>query len=77
MPWLDRFGAAGGRAIKSGDVRMRERPHEMLALYQHGFVVIFFERGTGGWDFFHKSALLWRSYTSQTRGSRLPSGGKP
>ena len=30
----------------------------MLASYQHGFVVIFFDRSTGGWDFFHKSALL-------------------
>jgi hypothetical protein len=70
VPWLDRFGAAGGRAIKSGDVRMRERPHEILALYQHGFVVIFFERGTGGWDFFHKSALLlhwWKQVVAKIR----------
>jgi hypothetical protein len=70
VPWIDRFAAAGGYAIISGDVRMRDRPHEMLALYSHGFVVIFFERSTGGWNFFHKSSLLlhwWEEVVQKIR----------
>ena len=58
VPWLDRFAAAGGRAIISGDVKMRHNPHEKLALYQHGFVVVFFEKQWAQWDFFQKSALM-------------------
>ena len=41
VPWIDRFAASGCRAIISGDVNMRHRTHEKLALYHHGFVVIF------------------------------------
>jgi hypothetical protein len=55
---LDRFVAVGGHAIISGDVRMRERLHEMLALHQHEFLVLFYDRKTGGWNFFYKSAIL-------------------
>lgn len=57
-PWLDRFAAAGGRAVISGDVKMRVRHHEKLALYQNGFVTIFFQRKWNQWNFFRKSALL-------------------
>jgi len=62
VPWLDRFAAAQGHAVISGDVKMRRRPHEKLALYQHGFVVIFFEHQWSEWNFFKKSALMlwWR-----------------
>jgi hypothetical protein len=58
VPWIDRFAAAGGRAIISGDTKMRRRTHERLALYQHGFVVIFFEAQWGSWNFFRKTALM-------------------
>jgi hypothetical protein len=59
VSWIDRFASAGGRAIISGDVKMRrERKHEMLALYQHGFVVISFEPQWGQWNFFHKTAIM-------------------
>jgi len=58
VPWLDRFGAAGGHAVISGDTKMRHRVHERLALYQHGFVVIFFEPQWGSWTFFRKTALM-------------------
>ncbi len=42
----------------SGDVNMLDVPHERLALQQHGFVTVFFERRWNGWDFYQKSALL-------------------
>jgi hypothetical protein len=58
VPWLDRFSEAGGHAVISGDTKMRERVHERLALYQHGFVVIFFEAQWGTWNFFRKTALM-------------------
>jgi len=58
VPWLDRFAQEVGRAVISGDVKMRRRPHEMLAMYQHGFVVVFFEAQWGRWDFFRKSSLI-------------------
>ena len=58
IPWLDRFAEAGGHAIISGDIKMRLRAHERLALYQHGFVVIFFEPQWGAWNFFRKTALM-------------------
>ena len=31
VPWLDNFAAAGGRAIISGHVNMRRKPHERSA----------------------------------------------
>lgn len=58
VPWLDRFAASGGRAVISGDVQMRTKHHEKLALYQNGFVTIFFERQCGQWNFYHRSALM-------------------
>ena len=58
VPWLDRFAAAGGRAVISGDVKMRIRSHERLCLYQHGFVTIFFENQWNDWKFLRKTALL-------------------
>lgn len=70
VPWVDRFAAAGGRAIISGDVKMRGKVHERLALYQHGFVVIFFERQWGEWNFFHKSGLImhwWEEIVQKIR----------
>ncbi len=70
VPWLDRFAAAGGRAIISGDVKMRSKPHEKLALHQHGFVVIFFEPQWAQWGFFHKTGLMlhwWGEIISKIR----------
>lgn len=58
VPWIDRFAADGGMAIISGDVMMRERTHEQLALRSHGFVVIFFERKWANWGFYKKSSLM-------------------
>jgi hypothetical protein len=58
VPWLDKFAAAGGHAIISGDVKMRERVHERLALYHHGFVVIFFSAAWGQWSFCRKCGLM-------------------
>ena len=70
VPWLDRFAKAGGYAVISGDKRMRQKPHERLALYDHGFVVIFFEASWADWDFFRKSSLFlhwWEEVTSKIR----------
>ena len=58
VPWLDRFAAEGDHAIISGDVKMRTKHHEKLALYENGFVTIFFERKWNDWNFFRKSALM-------------------
>lgn len=68
VPWLDRFARAGGKAVISGDVGMRRKPHERLALYDHGFVVIFFEKQWAGLTFFRKSSLLlhwWEEITTK------------
>lgn len=58
VPWLDRFAAAGGHAIISGDVQMGKKPHEKLALYNHGFVVIFFELAWSRFSSLRRSALM-------------------
>ena len=58
VPWLTRFAKDDGKGIISGDVSMRRLPHERLALYQHNFVVIFFESQWGTWDFCRKAGLL-------------------
>lgn len=58
VPWLDRFAAAGGRAIISGDVKIREKPHERIVLYEHGFVTIFFERKWSTWSSVKRTAIL-------------------
>lgn len=70
VPWLDRFAAAGGHAVVSGDVKMRSRPHEKLALYNHGFVVVFFEPQWAQWSGLRKSALMlhwWDEITTKIR----------
>jgi hypothetical protein len=70
VPWLDRFAAAGGHAVISGDVKMRRKTHEKLALYNHGFVVIFFEPQWAGWNSFRKSALMlhwWEEITNKIK----------
>jgi hypothetical protein len=70
VPWLDRFAGDNGCAVISGDSRMRKKPHEMLALYQHGFVVIFFARQCAQWNFYHKSALMlhwWEQIIAKIR----------
>jgi len=70
VPWLDRFAKAGGRAVISGDVQMSRKPHERLALYDHGFVVIFFEPQWAGLTFFRKSSLLlhwWEDITTKLK----------
>lgn len=70
VPWLDRFARAGGHAVISGDVKMRQRVHERLALYENGFVVIFFDQKWGQWDYFHKSALMlhwWKEIYNKIR----------
>lgn len=70
VPWLDRFAAAGGRAVISGDVKMRHRPHEKLALHGHGFVVIFFEEQWGKWTSLQRTALMlhwWKEIATKIR----------
>ncbi|MEX6633481.1 PIN-like domain-containing protein [Hyphococcus lacteus] len=57
-PWLQRFADDGGKVVISGDVNMRHRPHERLALIEHGFIVIFFEAQWSEWKFWRKCALL-------------------
>jgi len=57
-PWLKRFADDGGKVVISGDVNMRYRPHERLALIEHGFIVIFFERQWSNWKFWRKCAFL-------------------
>lgn len=58
VPWIEKFAAAGGRVIISGNTKMRQVPHERLALVEAGMIVIFFENRWNGWDFFRKCALL-------------------
>jgi hypothetical protein len=58
VPWLDRFAAVGGHGIVSGDAKMRSRPHEKLALCDHGFVVVFFEEKWSDWSSLRRSALM-------------------
>lgn len=58
VPWIHRFAKDAGKAVISGDVRMRSDPHERLALRQSGVVAIFFEASWAEWNFFRKSALL-------------------
>jgi hypothetical protein len=58
VPWLKRFAEDGGKVVISGDVRMKNRPHERLALIEHGFIVIFFEAQWSDWKFWRKCALL-------------------
>jgi hypothetical protein len=58
VPWVTRFAADDGRVIISGDVRMMDVPHELLALKQLGLVTIFFEAQWNGWKFFPKSSLV-------------------
>lgn len=58
VPWLERFAADGGRVVVSGDRAMLDRPHELLALRQGGFIVVIFEANWSRWDFFRKSSLL-------------------
>lgn len=60
VPWLEKFAKDGGKYVLSGDVEMRFKPHECLALQSQGFVTIFFERSWAQWEFFSKSALLMR-----------------
>lgn len=72
VPWLDKFAADGGRAIITGDVRMRQKPHELLTLTTHGFVVIFFEKSWGGWDFYKKTSLIvhwWEVICQKLKGA--------
>lgn len=58
VPWLDSFAAKGGRAIISGDGKMRQRPHELQTLLHHEFIVIFFEPSWNNWDFYKKVSLM-------------------
>ena len=58
VPWIKRFAAADGRVIISGNTKMKQQPHERLALVQEGMVTIFFESQWSEWPFFRKCALL-------------------
>lgn len=73
VPWLKRFADDGGKVVISGDVRMKTRPHERLALIEHGFIVIFFEAQWSDWKFWRKCALLihwWPVIAAKIRRSR-------
>jgi hypothetical protein len=63
VPWLTRYASDGGRVVVSGDCGMLHKPHELLALKQHGFIVVFFENSWSSWDFFKKSSLLLHYWT--------------
>lgn len=70
VPWVQRFAAAGGKVIISGNTRMKAVPHERLALIQAGMVVVFFEGQWSGWRFSQKCALLlhwWPAITKQLK----------
>jgi hypothetical protein len=58
VPWIEKFAATGGKVIVSGNTRMKQVPHERLALTNAGMIVIFFESRWSNWNFFRKSALL-------------------
>jgi hypothetical protein len=75
-PWLKRFADDGGKVVISGDVRMRSKPHERLALIEHKFLVIFFENQWSDWKFWRKCALLihwWPVIAAKIRRYRKPS----
>jgi hypothetical protein len=75
-PWLKRFADDGGKVVISGDVRMRSRPHERLALIDHEFLVIFFENRWSDWKFWRKTALLihwWPVIASKIKRHKKPS----
>jgi hypothetical protein len=76
VPWLKRFADDGGKVVISGDVRMKSRPHERLALIEHGFIVIFFEAQWSDWKFWRKCALLihwWPVIAAKIRRARRAS----
>jgi hypothetical protein len=75
-PWLKRFADDGGKVVISGDVRMRYKPHERLALIEHQFLVVFFENQWSEWKFWRKSALLvhwWPVIAAKIRRYKKPS----
>lgn len=75
VPWIKRFADAEGKAIISGDTRMRFVPHERLALIQHGMLVFFFDTKWNQWDFFRKCSLLihhWPAIAKRIKGGRAP-----
>jgi hypothetical protein len=67
VPWLRRFAADGGKVVISGDTKMKNVPHERLALVELGLVVIFFESQWSEWKFFRKCALLLLWWTAVAR----------
>jgi hypothetical protein len=76
VPWLKRFADDGGKVVISGDVRMKSRPHERLALIEHGFIVIFFETQWSDWKFWRKCALLihwWPVIAAKIKRAKKPS----
>jgi hypothetical protein len=73
VPWLTRYAADGGRVVISGDCGMLEKPHELLALKQNGFILVLFERSWSNWDFFKKSSLLlhyWVALSKRVKSSK-------
>jgi PIN like domain len=74
-PWIKRFAEAAGRAIISGDTRMRFVPHERLALIQHGMLVFFFDTKWNQWEFFRKCSLLihhWPAIAKRIKIGKAP-----
>jgi hypothetical protein len=57
-PWLKRYKADRGKVVISGDVSMMDKPHELLAIQNHGLVAFFFPRVWNNWRFDRKSAFL-------------------
>lgn len=60
VPWLQKFSASGGRAVISGDAKMRGKLHEQLALTKAGFIVFFWERKWNQQNGYNKSAMMMR-----------------
>jgi len=78
-PWLERFAKDGGDIVISGDTKMYEKPHEIVAIQQTGLVLVLFENKWNEWDFFQKSALLlwhWTAVIEATRGATKNLRGK-
>jgi len=58
VPWLERFAMDGGRAIVSGDAKMRGKLHERKALTDAGFIVFFLARAWNEMGGHAKCAML-------------------
>ena len=72
-PWLRRFSQNGGRAIITGNTKMRGNYAELIALEETGLIVIFFRSSWNQWGFLRKSALIlahWKKISETIKKSK-------